>query len=79
MNFSLERRKLYLATAVKNSGDVILLGVSAVFGLSKLLLFRYIFDAPEFGSYALAIVYSQLLSGFYCNDRNRDKGNLANG
>lgn len=61
MNFSLESRKFYLTEALKNGGDVILLGVSAVFGLSKLLLFRYIFDAPEFGNYALAIVYSQFL------------------
>ena len=48
----------------KNGGDLLFLGLSSIFGLSKLLLFRYIFDSIEFGNYALAIVYSQLLMYF---------------
>ena len=64
VSFFSESRKSQLTIALKNGGDIIILVVSAVFGLSKLLLFRYIFNGPEFGNYALAIVYSQFLMYF---------------
>ena len=54
----------FFKTLMKNSGDILFLGLSSIFGLSKLLLFRYIFDGSEFGNYALAIVYSQFLMYF---------------